>query len=411
MTKILYIVTQGEWGGAQRYVYDLATNLKDGFEVLVAVGEKNGKNDLQNKIERLKDRKITIVQLQHLTRDISPVKDTLAIFELAKLYKTIRPDIVHLNSSKAGIIGSLAKLMAYGLGLNVIYTVHGWVFNEPNRWFGRWLYKFLEKLTARWKDKIIVLSEQDFLSGKQLGIPEEKLVKIPLGIEMPKFLDREAARRFLDPRWNLPPTAIGGGNDILVGTIANLYKTKGIDILVEAINLLERDSSTPPPFVKGGVARNDSVRFVVIGEGPERKSLENLIKKYHLENIVFLIGALDNAARYLPAFDLFILPSRKEGLPYTLLETMAQGIPIIATNTGGVPSLIRSGESGLLVEAEHPRRLANTILWAIDNPEEMKKHAERASENVKSLTIEKMVESTKTTYFSCLTPPRSLEIS
>ncbi|OGH72777.1 MAG: hypothetical protein A2921_01480 [Candidatus Magasanikbacteria bacterium RIFCSPLOWO2_01_FULL_43_20b] len=394
MRKILYVITQGEWGGAQRYVFDLATNLGQNFDITIAVGEPAGRLDLQNKLQswdmKRETNNISIVPLKYLIRSISPFHDTKAVFELAKLYKKIKPDIIHLNSSKAGLLGSLAKLLIINYSSLIIYTVHGWVFNEPTRKIGKIFYRFLEKLTARWKDKIIVLSPQDLLTGKQIGIPEKKLVEIPLGIEVPKFLIKEEARRFLDPRLR--------GDDIMVGTIANLYLTKGLDILIEAVNLLKRDPSAHPPA--GGFSRNDDVKFVVIGEGKERGRLENLIKKYKLENTVFLIGALDDAAQYLPAFDLFILPSRKEGLPYTLLEAMARGTPIIATNIGGVPSLINDGESGLLVESENSQQLADAILWAINNREETKKRAVRASEIVKLLTLEKMINLTKTTYFS-----------
>ncbi|MBI5222046.1 MAG: glycosyltransferase family 4 protein [Candidatus Magasanikbacteria bacterium] len=418
--KILYVITQGEWGGAQRYVYDLATNLKDDFEVLLAVGEKKGKKDLQNKVlnpkplptgqagATLNKSKIQIIQLKHLRRNISIIHDILAVFELAKLYRTLKPDIVHLNSSKAGTIGSLAKSLTkldsrfHGNDkMEVIYTVHGWVFNEPRRKVGRWLYRFLERMTARWKDKIIVLSDKDLADGVELGIDKKKLVNIPLGIEMPRFLEREEARRQIARLSHCP---IVNTNKIWVGTIANLYKTKGLDVLIETVNLLKRDSSASLRS-----ARNDSVRFVVIGEGPERENLESRIMNYELGDTIFLTGTIDNASQYLPAFDLFVLPSRKEGLPYTLLEAMAQGTPIIATNTGGVSSLIKDKENGILVEPENSQQLSNALSWAIKNYREMKKRAERASGDVKLLTIGKMTCLTKITYFHHLPVEESMK--
>jgi len=105
--KILYIITQGEWGGAQRYVFDLVNNLADIFDITIAIGEIDGDQALKSKVKSQKS-KVKIVELKHLVRNISPVHDVLAIFELKKLYKTLKPDIIHLNSSKAGIIGSLA---------------------------------------------------------------------------------------------------------------------------------------------------------------------------------------------------------------------------------------------------------------------------------------------------------------
>ena len=109
--KLLYVITQGQWGGAQKYVYDLSLALREEFEIIVAVGEPNDKPDLQN---RLKKANLSYIQLRHLRRAISPWHDLLAIFELRGLYRKLKPSIVHLNSSKAGILGSLAayKLQA-----------------------------------------------------------------------------------------------------------------------------------------------------------------------------------------------------------------------------------------------------------------------------------------------------------
>ena len=175
--KLLYIITQGEWGGAQRHVFDLATNLADEFDITVAVGEQDGRHDLQQKLQI--NSKIQIVQLKHLIRPVSPIHDILALFEIAKLYKTLKPDIVHLNSSKAGITGSFAKLFVKNCKLKIencklIYTVHGWVFNEPLGRAKKALYRWLEKFTARWKKKIIVLSDFDHQTGQKAGREKEE---------------------------------------------------------------------------------------------------------------------------------------------------------------------------------------------------------------------------------------------
>jgi glycosyltransferase involved in cell wall biosynthesis len=182
--KILYIITQGAWGGAQRYVFDLATNLGEEFEIFVAVGEQDGPQDLQKKLEDWQadhDRAaLTILQLKHLHRSIRPNQDIQAVLEIARLYQRIRPDIVHLNSTKAGIIGSFAKFGLWFRRAAVVYTVHGWVFNEPLHDKVRWLYAWLEKVTARCKDKIIVLSKPDKDSGTRvLQVSENCFTVIP----------------------------------------------------------------------------------------------------------------------------------------------------------------------------------------------------------------------------------------
>ncbi|KKQ27885.1 MAG: hypothetical protein US42_C0004G0024 [Candidatus Magasanikbacteria bacterium GW2011_GWC2_37_14] len=468
--KILYVITQGEWGGAQRYVYDLAINTPTDWQVFVAVGEKNRKKELQEKI--LADNKkqitfvpssgrgansITIVQLSHLVRKICPWHDILAIFELRRLYKTLKPDVVHLNSSKAGIVGSLARLgiasSPFGTSRNdkLVYTVHGWVFNEPMNNFRKTIYRFLEKITAKLKDKIIVLSDKDYQDGMDLGIAKNKLVKIPLGIEKTVFLERDVARRFLasvchsecsgaEPRNPLhntkrspasagrqaPLVASLGRDDsgnIWVGTIANLYKTKGIDILIEAVKLLSLRGSqfaltdeaipmkqgiaTPPSSEarneSGGIAsspfeapRNDSAKFIIIGEGPEHEKLQQQINKLQINNI-HLLGSIENASQYLTAFDIFVLPSRKEGLPYTILEALSANLPIVATNVGGIPELIEHEKTGLLSPASS-ELLAENLVKIISNQNLQEQFTQSPKPNY---TLEKMLATT----FECYLHP------
>ncbi len=386
--KILYIVTQGECGGAQRYVFDLATSFADEFDVTIAIGEQEGRRDLQQKLQ-ITNYKLQIIQLRHLVRKISPFHDILAIFELAKLYKTLKPDIIHLNSSKAGILGSFAKSL-FTHHSSLIYTAHGWVFNEPLNRAKKALYQWLERFTARWKNKIIVLSDFDRHSGEKIGIEKEKIIKIPLGIETPTFLDKKEAREKILDILNKRDSSTSfhfGRNDTVIVTIANLYSTKGLDTLIEAIRLLadrERDSSTSFHF-----GRNDSdIKFVIIGEGPERKNLENLIKKNQLKNTVFLTGTIDNASQYLKAFDLFVLPSRKEGLPYTILEAIAAGLPIVATDVGGVKELVADA-----ITPNDPKILAEKIIQTIKNPVCTQKNIPQLRE---------MFEKTKANYLSCL---------
>src|SRR3989338_2312432 len=160
--KILYLITQGEWGGAQRYVFDLTTHLPDDFEVSVAIGEPSGIKDLQGRLSdlnRASTRSITIIQLNHLQRSITFFSDIRALIELVGLYKRIKPSIVHLNSSKAGFIGSIAAMLSGIHRPIVVYTVHGWVFNEAVSFWKKKFYQYLEQCTARFKDHFIVLSD------------------------------------------------------------------------------------------------------------------------------------------------------------------------------------------------------------------------------------------------------------
>jgi glycosyltransferase involved in cell wall biosynthesis len=377
--KILYVITQGAWGGAQRYVFDLATHLADDFDITVAVGETNGGKDLQ---EKIKDRgsRIKVIQLKHLVRKISPTHDLLAIFELKKLYKKLQPDIIHLNSSKAGILGVLAKFKIRNSKFEIIYTVHGWVFNEPLSTIKKHIYLFLERWTAHMKDTFIILSDQDRHTAKQIvHIDEKKLKTIPLGIPDISFLSKEKARAYITQKAKI------NTDGLIIGTIANLYKTKGLDVLIKAI-------------VQKKETLGDSA-FVIIGEGPQRSQLESLIAKHHLSN-THLIGTIEDAARFLPAFDLFILPSRKEGFPYTLLEAVQANIPWIATRVGGNEEIASHDHTGIIIPPEDSLQLAEVIQKALHK----KQIPAPPSQKKFPYKLKGMISATKTIYTQMLKP-------
>ncbi len=359
--KILYIITQGEWGGAQRYVFDLATNLPPEFEVTVAVGEPGGRRELQEKLEHVarnthRVSNMKIIQLRHLVRRISLIHDALAIFELKKMYKQIKPDVIHLNSSKAGIIGSIAgHMLRDTCYVKIVYTVHGWVFNEPLAGWRKKLYFYLEKFTAPMKDGIIVLSnaERD-QSHTELAIPSKKITVIPHGISVPtEMLSKQAARdeltRLSHAKVPLDTTWIG--------TIANYYPTKGLDVLIKAVAQKKQELG--------------NISCLLIGDGPERTKLAGLIIKYGLEKIVYLVGIINDAWKYHPAFDVFVLPSRKEGLPYALLDAMAYKARIVTTNVGGIPSIVEDKKTGLLVPPDDPPALGDAIVILLKNPAQL----------------------------------------
>jgi glycosyltransferase involved in cell wall biosynthesis len=386
--KLLYIITQGTWGGAQRYIYDLATHLSDDFEISVAVGEADGQDDLQKKLEEWKgediQRNLHIIQLKHLRRSVHPSDDFFALLEIARLYHRLKPDIVHLNSTKAGIIGSFAKGGALFHPIKLVYTVHGWVFNEPLNSKVRWFYIWMERLTARLKDSIIVLSKPDQESGvKILELSPHCFSIIPLGIEGSNPLWSAAkAREVLGAYLGISATE----KKYWIGTIANFYRTKGLDILIEAIAQIKDQLS--------------STLFTIIGEGPGEEMLKNLIDRYKLHDLIHLAGSLDNAASLIPAFDLMVVPSRKEGLPYVILEAISASCPVIATNVGGISTLIENNKTGLLVERPEADLIGEKILYALANPEKMKNFASAAKARHAQYNLASMLVATQAIYQS-----------
>jgi len=375
MKKILFFLTQSEFGGAQRYSLDLANNLKGDFTIAIALGEQGNDGKLANILHK---NNIPYFVIPHLKRRISPVNDWLALFEIIKLIKSYQPDIIHLNSSKISILGSLAasltKLSAAYRRLRVFYTVHGWVFNEPLPAGLKYFYIWAEKFTARFKNKIICVSEHDRQTALQYKVsPAEKLITIHNGLTPVDFYPKEEAKKILNLKTE----------SLIIGSIGNLYKTKGYEYFIQAANILINQSHLP-------------ITFLIIGQGRERKNLAGLINQYNLKNNFILAGSIDNAARLLPALDIYICSSVKEGLPYSVLEAMQAGLPIISTNVGGVPEMIENNKTGLLIKPAEADDLAKKITTLLNNKALALNLCQRAK--IKATTefsLEKMVEKTK----------------
>ncbi|MCK4554763.1 glycosyltransferase family 4 protein [Candidatus Parcubacteria bacterium] len=398
---ILYLVTQSELGGVQRYVFDLAKNLQNEFNIAIAFGEQGEAGELA---KQLKQANIEYHIIPHLKRAISPINDLKALIEIIKLINKLKPDIIHLNSSKISILGSLAGLLIKSKILNlcrapmrylkskIIYTVHGWVFNEPMPKWKKLFYKYAEKFTAIFKHKIICVSEFD----KQTAIKEKicnpkKLTTIHNGIKPINFLSKEEAKQKLfkkiqNSKFKIISKFKIQNSKFLVGVIANLYPTKGLEYLIQAIHLLISNYQLP-------------ITAIIIGEGEERKNLEDLIGQLNLKSNIILTGRIDNAAKLLPAFDIYVCSSVKEGLSYTIIEAMQAGLPIVATEVGGNPELIRDYKTGLLTETKNPQMLAEKIIELINNSNLQQKLGDEAKQKAEAeFSLKKMIEKTKKIY-------------
>jgi glycosyltransferase involved in cell wall biosynthesis len=305
--KVLYVITKSNWGGAQRYVFDLATRLsKAEFEAVVALGgtgEKGAQTGLL--AQRLKDNGIRTVFIESFMRDVSVNKEFAAYRELIRIFKQERPDVVHLNSSKAGGLGALAARVS---GVRkIVFTAHGWPFRESRNPVSKIALWLLSYATALLSTDVICVSEFDLKQAKKM--PGVHAVRIYNGIEPLSLGTGEKIR-----------SAFPAGAKI-TGTVGELVKNKNQIALVEEAK------------------KDASMHVAIVGEGEERKNLKRKIKEYDLEDRVKLFGFMP-AADVLKGFDVFALPSIKEGLPYVLLEAKAAGLPIMANRTGGVGEIL-----------------------------------------------------------------------
>jgi glycosyltransferase involved in cell wall biosynthesis len=360
--KILYIITQADGGGAQNYVLTLAKY----FGGTIAAG-----SEATELFDAAKNLQLTTYNLQHLKRAINPLNDFLGAWEIRRLIENEKPDIVHLNSSKAGILGSFASI---GLKTKIIFTAHGFIFNEPMGSAKKNFYLAAEKLASGYRDYIITVSDADKNSALANNlISPNKVGTIHNGIGQIDFLNKQQARTDL----KLPD------DKIIIGTLANFYKTKGLDVLIDAVALLDEDIQS-------------KIQVVIIGDGSERKNLEFRIMNYELGNCVKLMGKIPDASKFLKAFDIFVMPSRKEGFPYAILEAMAAGLPIIASNVGGMPEAL--GNAGMIIKPEDPKALANAIKYLVGDNEKRNELSRTALQRSKLFTEAIMLEQTQEIY-------------
>jgi len=338
--RVLFIVTQSEFGGAQRFLLNLIGHLdKSDYDIAVAAG--TSKNGI---IETLNEKNIKTFELDSLRREANFWRDLKTLGEVKKLIKEFQPDVLFLLSSKAGFIGSLAARQL-DLPIKVIYRIGGWTFNDPWPSWQKLFYLLLEKISAGWKDVIILNNQKDFELAQKNNIkPRREILVVPNGLDIYRmdFFSKEDARQKLKTPFV----------KTIIGTIANFYPAKGLEYLIETASFFKN---------------SPEIAFVIIGDGIGRPELEIKIKELGLENKVFLSGQLANAYKYLPAFDIFVLPSIKEGFPWALIEAMAAKLPVIATSVGAAPEIIESGKNGFIIPPRDPEAIASAIKTILES--------------------------------------------
>lgn len=357
--KIVYIITKSNWGGAQRHVYDLATTMKDkGHDVWVALG---GNGLLKEKLGAANIYTFTIAGLR---RDLSPGKDAGSFKEIFSIIRSKKPDIIHLHSPKAAGLGSLAGRL---LGVRqIITTVHGWTFNESRPWHERLAIICFSWLTMALSHSTVLLSEREYTQAAYFPFVKNKIKLIPLGIKPPTFMSVEGAKQSISKTIGM--NVADFGRCTVIGTIAELHPNKGLGYLLDAMRTV--------------VDQHPQSACVVIGDGEGAASLKMLIQEYKLDQHVFLAGYMDTASEYLKAFNVFVLPSIKEGLPYAILEAGAASLPVVATSVGGVPEIIDDMKSGILVQPKNPRELGHALSFMIEHPDERKKYGVALKEKI-----------------------------
>jgi glycosyltransferase involved in cell wall biosynthesis len=371
--KILYIITKSNWGGAQRHVHDLAIySHNKGHEVVVALGGSGVLND------KLIAAGITTRTIGKLGRDINLGNDAASLFDISKIIRKERPDVLHLHSPKAAGLGAFAgRLWRIK---KIIYTVHGWPFNEDRPVSQKMLAAFFSWLTTLFSTHVIVLSMKELGQAQAFPFILNKLRMIPLGISSPKFLAQKEAKAFIQSKTPEPLE-----KKIIIGTIAELHPNKGF---IYSINAIEKV-----------VAKFPSILFFIMSDGEQRAMLENLVKEKGLEKHIIFAGIVENAAQYLKGISIFILPSIKEGLPYTIIEAGYAGLPVVSTTVGGIPEIVDDMKSGILIQPKRADEIAHALEFLLEHKTVQKEYGKALQEKVtRYFSLEKMMESTMKVY-------------
>lgn len=371
--KILLLITKSNWGGAQRYVYDLATNLPpEKFDVAVMLG---GDGVL---IEKLEAAGIRTIPIHQLTNTLSPLKLQRIIVKIRHVLVAEQPDILHCNSSIGGLAGVVAGRLARTP--RVLFTAHGWAFNEDRPLWQKLIFKFFHWVTVSFSHHTITVSNA---VRRQMNWPfvRTKMNTVYLGHEPAALLSRNDAR---DALVTHQPSLAPYRNDTWLISIGELHPVKQHRVAIEALRSI--------------VSTHPTARYLIIGDGQLQTELTNLIAEHNLTEHVFLLGHVAEAARYLAAADVFVFPSRSEALGYVALEAAHAGVPTVASNVGGIPEVITDGASGTLVPSGDHQAIATAIATYLTDANLAAQHAAAAERSASHFTIDAMVAGTIACY-------------
>lgn len=374
--RVLLIITGLASGGATNVVLDLASHLKNhpDFALKLVTGPPPpGRTDVTHLAY---EHGINTEVIPNLVNHINPITNMKALADLRRTMARENYDIVHTHSSVAGVVGRLAAFTARVPV--VIHHVHGWGLEASESRLTRALYLNLERVCARFTDRLVVVSKPDIKTGVAHRIAaEKKFTLIYNGIDLEKFrqpvVETEVRRQLgLDP------------DAKLVGMIGRLDRQKNPLDFIRSAAIVSR-------------ARAD-VQFLIVGDGSLRPECERLIRDLQLKGRVFLLGYRDDVARILPILTMTAMSSLWEGLPIAFLEAMSAGKPIVANDVDGAGDVVIDGETGFLVPPHQPAEMAKRILCLLDDEALCNQMSHYARECSNYFSVQRMVRETESLY-------------
>lgn len=350
MMSFLFIDSERVWRGGQEQLFTLLKGLlRRGHDLHLACYPQTLLE------ERARALGLPVYPI-HVWSEIGLV----SFWRILSIMRRVNPDLVAFNTPRPIVLGSLASRLA-GVRARIVFRRVSFPLRRNP----------ITRLKYTWGiDCVVAISGSIGHQLQQGGVPPSRIQVVYEGIELANY----ARRDFCDPRVS--------GRPIVVGTLAHLSREKGHYYLLQAASLIRNVSSR--------------MRFVIVGDGSCRQELEAQARELDLERCVQFTGFQGQPTEYLSGFDIFVLPSLSEGLSSAILSAMASGLPVIATNVGGIPELVRSEENGLLVPPADPAALAQAIQYLSENPEAAFRMGERGRRRVEEhFTLERKILETE----------------
>ena len=354
-------------GGVERYLQTLFKySDKEQVENILVCSQ----NYDYEKFKRLADR-VIVLKMAH---QINPSSDIKVEKALRRIIKQLKPDIVYAHSSKAGALARIADL---GLKNRVIYNPHGWAFNMQQSAKKKEMYKWVEKISAHFCDKIVCISDAEKESALREKICKpSKLQVIYNGVDLEEIKNKVPKTR---KELHIPEDAF------VVGMVGRLSKQKAPDVFVKAAKLIKQ--------------KIPNAYFLMVGDGELRDQIEAMIHKFDLDSSFLITGWVDNPTAYMKVMDVGCLLSRWEGFGLVLPEYMACRVPIVATNVDAIPNIIINDQNGLLIDKDSFQKASCRVIEIYENILLRKRLVYGAYKKVMNqFSAHRLVKQTKTVY-------------
>lgn len=334
-------------------------------------------------VEMVRTHGMNVITFKNMVQPLHPLKDLLITFGLFAYLRKNKYQIVHTHNSKAGFVGRLAAKIA-GVPV-IIHTVHGFAFHDQEPFWRRALFRNLERLASNWCDKIIFISQPliDWALKERI-CRADKIVKIYSGIDLKHFspMSYQEENR-LRKKWNIDK------KERAIGIVSKLWEGKGHDVLINAFNIVKHN--------------HNNLKLVIVGEGYLENELKKKVQDLGIEDSVIFTGFQSNVAEILACIDISVLPSYFEGMGRVILEAMAMEKPVIASNVGGIPELVKNDINGILMSPGDVDGLAKGLNRLLNNEDLARTMGKNGREMIKDMfSSETMVSRIRNLYIHFL---------